>query len=85
MFALFQDNLKVSHSVEALIHKPQGDTKSLDMVRYKSLNHRSENNKNKNAKEEDAPIARDEYISVKEIDNEKKESPTREAIDLSIK
>ena len=55
------------------------------MVRYKSLNHRSENNKNKNAKEEDAPIARDEYISVKEIDNEKKESPTREAIDLSIK
>ena len=85
MFALFQDNLKVSHSVEALIHKPQGDTKSLDMVRYKSLNHRSENNKNKNAKEENAPIARDEYTSVKGIDNEKKESPTREAIDLSIK
>jgi len=80
-----KDNLKVSHSVEALIHKPQEDRKSLDMVRYKSLNHRYENNKNKNTKEGDAPPTRNEYTSGKEIDNEKKESPPREAIDLSMK
>jgi len=65
-----KDNPKVSHSVEALIHNPREERKSLDLRRYESLNHT-----NKETKTGDENYEH----------NVKIRSPEKEAIDLSMK
>ena len=69
-----QDKPAVSHSVEALIQNPPGERKSVELLRYKSLNHSVEKNKKKTEETGEAGC----YTNGKE-------SPNKGAIDLSLK